>query len=331
MNFRIVLFLLGSIFFQYSEAQLRCIHLFSSKEVHAELIDQINDRYNRNIFNKPLVTVLDVESLNRNIFQDFQARRQSVKLGRLLKQLKNAGEWDAYEYDQFAKKLSQLSFLTTRTSDEGMTATEKIYFQKAQQDALAYGLEKFFFEGAKAPVTVKRKVFDWFLWVIHDVRTRWLSAPFNMPKLNGRVLTEDDIAKILWNGSQNVPEVTAKYELDWTKPVQTTFNIFSTAPGKYYFNKASKAYNWALVSAIFLGVPSYVYVSYTTMVAEGQAHATAILTPALNSSAAASRADQHLLSVQRELDLFAESVRFKKHRDPTEQEMEIARQIISNR
>lgn len=331
MNFRIVLFLLGLVFIQYSEAQLRCTNLFDVKMAGAQAIDQINDHHNKNILKKPLVEVLDLESVNRNIFQDFQARRQAVKLGRLLKKLRNAGEWDSYEYDQFAKKLTQLSFLTTRTSTKGLTATEKMFFQKAQQDALARGLENYFFAGTKAAPQVRRTVFDWFLWVIHDVRTRWISAPFYMPKLNGRVLDEVDAAKILWSGAENVPEVIAKYNMDWSAPIETGFHIFKTVPGKYYFNGFSRTYNWALVSAIFLGIPSYAYLSYTTMVQEGQAQATATLTPTLESSVIASRTDQHQQSVQRELDLYTEMVRFKKHRDPTEQEMQIALEIISNR
>lgn len=321
-RFFVLLFFLG--FVQNSEAQMsaRCFDLFATAQTgtvqyYAEFIDSLNKQSNQIIFSQALSEKIN-PTFDDMVFKDrVSARFQAYKLKRLLKQLKNADGIDAYDFEVLATKLERLTFLTDPTVTNSMSAVDKAVYKQAQHSILAKGLENFLFDSTiAASKSMKRKIFDLIMVPFKEIYFRWSYAYLSMPKLNGAVLPTELALKIAWSGIEANRVELAPYLKD--------------IKFKKYFNQFSKTYNWMLVSAIFVGLPTYGYITYHNAVVKGQQHFEQMMAPVIGQVDAMSTVIYVDQTAQKRLENFTIQFRQKKHREPTAAEIELAKNLIEN-
>ncbi|MFZ3231340.1 MAG: hypothetical protein WA160_14115 [Pseudobdellovibrio sp.] len=317
MNLKIFAILFSIFMFQNSEAQLRCFDLFmpiQNSSLHfAKRIDELNATSNNKLFNAELSQALKPDLADKQFSEQLKLRYRAFNLNRLLKKLKTAENWDRYEFENFAKKLEKLSYLTNSEVIKNLSKSDYIIYQQARHSLLADGLEGYFFNDANLSTSLQLKIFDLIMMPFKDIYFRWTYSLFSMPKMNGAILPPDIAAEVLWKGVNNTRDLVAPYL------VQTN--------GKHYFNVFSSAYNWALISALFLGAPTYGYLTYTDLEAKGQTQAIALFTPMLKQSQEAANQDYHVLAKEKESKYFIQEFRLLKNRDPNPQELEIIKRL----
>lgn len=356
MNFKVLFFLFLFAFTQNSEAQLRCFNLFATnqqdyqtskpkKEIKekkiqndAKIIDAINSYYNQNIFEKNFSAVLN--GYSKNIFEDVKLSYQAAKLRKALKELKNAGDWNDYEFENFSKKLLKISFLSNPEVIDKMEPAERAIFLQAKHTALTEGLKSFFFEGTNTSEKVQRTVFQWIKFPFQKVYLRWLIAPVKMPTLNGTVISLPDAEKLLWSGTKNNPEIVAKYKLSGlydyldfrNKTFRDYFNVFSTAQGKQAFNTyLSPMYNWSILSAVIISFSAYSYLTYGEIMEAADQKSQQTMAPTVKFSEDAAKADYNDFALKRDIANYTSVVQMKYHRDPTPEELAAATEIFKQK
>lgn len=354
LKFKIVLILIFLMIGQNSQAQLRCSELFQKtnflgqivnievaekkilrkleRREFAEVIDSLNSKTNNNIFKTSIDQIINPDLTDKNLWQQVKLRKQAYSLGQKLKELRNANEWTQYEFDNFSKKLSKISYLTDSTVLKTMTEKEKVIFLQARHSALSKGLEAYFFQESTTPLTVRKKIFQWMMLPFQAIWWRWAFAPVNMPKLNGSVMTAEDATALLWEGPQNRPDLVEKYSLTFKdKPISFYLNIFSSAQAKHYFNSTATLYNYGILITSLAALPMYGYLTFTELKAEGVAQATTLLTPTLKMAQEMDRMDFNKLAEEKDLNNTIELFRSKKQRDPTAEEIVRIKILIKKR
>jgi hypothetical protein len=330
MKFLSILFFL--IISKNSEAQLRCFNLFESKQSYAQVIDSINSENKNKIFQTELSSFFDSDKRNVNYFEKYKMWRRDSKLSKQLKQLKNAGDWSQYDFDNFTKNLLKLSFLSDSNAMTEMTQSEKIIYLSARQKVLSEGLRKFFFQERTTPISIKRKIFEIIMVPFQDIYMRWTMAPFYMPKLNGPGITMLDAQKLLWDGLENSPEIIQKYSLSTEgKDLLFYLKIFSTPEAKFYFNRASSMYNWGLLTALLVGPSLYFYSTVERLQDDGNRHAAELIAPMLNHSKEIANTDYHQLAAEKDLTNMIENFKLQFGRDPSPHELEFIKKVIQDK
>ncbi|MBC7465389.1 MAG: hypothetical protein H7256_05300 [Bdellovibrio sp.] len=323
LKIKILFILISILLVQNSEAQLRCSDLFvGDKYTYAKVIDSINSENNKNIFNNDFDKILNPDLTDKNLWQELKLRKQAFFLGRKLKELKDAGEWNQYEFDNFSKKLSKLSYLTDLNVLKTMSKNEQIIYLQARHSALSEGLENYFFKNTSTPITVRKKIYHWMMVPFQAVWWRWVFAPAVMPKLHGRVLSAEDASALLWEGPQKRADLVDKYSLNFKDmPASFYLNIFSTAQGKHYFNSASTLYNYGILAVALGAMPIYGYLAFTEVKATGTTQAVTMLSPTLKSSEEAARVNYSQLAADKDLQNTIELVQLKLKRELTPEEI----------
>jgi len=301
-----------------SEAQLRCFDLFTqaeaeSSQYYAEVIDSLNEKYNHFLFSKNISESLTPNLEGSSFSARTGARYQAFKLNRLLKKMKSADSWDRYDFEKFAKKLEQLSFLSDPSVTKGMTFKEKLLYRQARHSLLAKGLESFLFDGTKALPSFKRKVFNWVMTPFKDIYSRWTFMMFYMPKLDGAILPVEIAAKVAWSG------VDANHDLLEPYMKHSQF--------KYFFNVFSASYNWTLVAAIFVGLPAYSYMTYSDLQEKGAQQVQILFEPLVTHSEQMAKTNYHELAREQSLAHFKADFRVQFGRDPNEAELAIVSRL----
>ena len=297
-----------------SEAQLRCFSFFTSANLespqyYAEVIDQLNSKYNNFLFEKSLADSRLPELISKSFSERTQARYQAFKLNRILKSLKSSSSWDKYDFENFAKKLERLTFLTDTSVTIGMNRQDRVLYEQARHSLLAKGLENFLFVDTKASQSLKLKVFNWVMVPFKDFYNRWTYAMVFMPKLNGALLPDDLAAQIAWQGLDRNREFVAAYLLH--------------SEFKNFFNVFSATYNWTLVAAIFVALPAYSYLTFTEIQETGNAKVQALFDPLLQQSKEMAQVDYHQRSNELTLKFFTEEFLVTYNRLPNEIELSI--------
>ncbi len=296
-----------------SEAQLRCFNLFTTEEIgtskyYATVMDALNEKYNNFLFNENFAEKLENNFENKSFTAQTKARYQTFKLRRALKTLKSVGAWDRYDFDNFSRRLEQLTFLTDLSLLKDMSRQDKILYSQARHSLISKGLEEFLFSGSKAPESVKKKAFNWFMVGLNEV-SRWSFALLYMPKLDGSLMPIDVAAKIAWEGLDNNRQLLEPYK--------------KHSQFKSYFNIFSSTYNWAVVGAIFIALPAYGYLTFKDLQETGNQQAAALFTPLLAHAEQMAKTDYHQTALTMETEHFKEEVQLQLGREPDEREMAI--------
>ena len=306
------------IFSLNSEAQLRCLNIFSvapagSPLYYAEVIDSLNSKYNHFILEKNITDFLQPDLTNKSWTAQTKARYRAFKLRRLLKPLRNAGSWDLYDFENFSKKLEQITFLSDKSVTKEMSRNDRILYLQARHSLLTKGLESFLFTGTDAPPSMKRKIFTWVMIPFKDIYSRWPFALLYMPKLNGALLPLDLAAKVAWEG------------LDKNRDLLQPYLLHSQF--KSFFNTFSVTYNWTLVAALFIGLPAYSYLTYSNLQEHGSEQVQMLFGPLIQQSEEMAKEDYHTVASQKSITHFKEDFRLEYGRDPNDEEMAIAKKI----
>ena len=301
-----------------SEAQLRCFSIFANNEINspqyfAEVVDTLNSKYNNFLFTENLADRLDHPADQSNFIDQTRARLQAFKLKRMMKSLKSASSWDRYDFETFAARLERLTFLTDSSVLKNMTAKDKILYAQARHTLLARGLEDFLFVNTMTSPSMKRKIFEWVMTPFKDIYSRWTFAMFTMPKLNGAVLPSDLAAKIAWEGLDKNAELLKPYLLH--------------SQFKSYFNVFSVTYNWSLVAALFIGFPSYAYLTYSDLQEKGTQQVQVLFSPLVQHSQEMAQTDFHHLASEKSIQYFTDEFKLQYGREPNSQELEIVKKI----
>ncbi len=306
------------VFSLNSEAQLRCLNIFSvappsSPLYYAEVIDSLNSKYNNFILDKNITDFMQPDLAAKSFTAQTKARYQAFKLRRLLKPLKNAGSWDRYDFDNFAKKLEQITFLSDLNVTKDMSRSDRILYMQARHSLLAKGLESFLFTGTDATPSMKRKVFTWVMTPFKDIYSRWPFALFYMPKLNGAVLPLDLAVKVAWEGVDKNRELLKPYLLN--SQFKSVFNTFSVT------------YNWTLVAALFIGLPAYSYLTYSHLQEHGSEQVQMLFGPLVQHSEEMAKTDYHSIASQKSIEHFKKDFRETYGRDPNNEEMALVQKL----
>lgn len=297
-----------------AQSPLRCFSLFSTQEINspqyfADAVDSLNDKYNRFIFEKNLSSFVQADVADQKLPARVKARYQAFKFRRLLKDLKTSSQWDRYDFEVFANRLEKLTFLSDPAVTKDMALNDRILYQQARHSLLAKGLENFLFDQTKTPPTVRAKIFKWVMLPFKDIYSRWTFAFMTMPKLHGAILPIEIAEKIVWEG------------LDANRELLTPY--LKHAQFKSFFNVFSATYNWTLVAAIFVGLPTYSYWTYTQLLERGQEQVQVLFTPLLQQSKAMAQTDYHQLANEKTRENFLADFRLKMSREPNAIELEL--------
>jgi hypothetical protein len=316
----IFLFIFG--FFLNSEAQIvtRCFNLFSSQkmgsiEYFAEFIDSLNKQSNTFLFEKSVAAHIHA-NLTELVFTDrVSARYRAFKLRRILNELKAADKFDTYDFENLSLKLERLTYLTDPTVTDSMPSEDKIIYKQAQHSILSKGLENFLFDSnSHATRSMKSKFFEALMVPFKDIYSRWYYSFLNMPKLNGAVLPFDLAMKIAWSGIENNKALLEPY--------------FKSAKFKNYFNKFSKSYNWMIVTAIFAGIPAYVYYTYKTAIEKGHQHFASAMVPVEENIVQVQVSVHSEIDGKKRLKNFIVNFKKKNNREPTRSEIDFIKNKI---
>ena len=294
-----------------SEAQLRCFSLFATNEINspqyfAEVVDTLNSKYNDFLFTENLIE--KIESAPQ-----LKARYQAFKLKRMLKSLKGSSNWDRYDFENFATRLERLTFLTDSSVIKNMTSQDKILYVQARHTLLARGLEDFLFVNTTTTPSMKRKIFEWVMTPFKDIYSRWTFAMFSMPKLNGAVLPAELAAKIAWEGLDKNSEALKPYLLH--------------SQFKSYFNVFSVTYNWSLVAALFIGFPTYAYLTYSDLQEKGTQQVQVLFSPLVQHSQEMAQTDFHQLASEKSIQYFTNEFKLQYGREPNAEELAIVKKM----
>jgi len=371
MAIKIFLFLLSFVLIQNSEAQLRCFDLFAGNESYAQVIDQLNAKFNKNIFSTDLQSVLSPQVYDPSILEDFKIQNQKFRLKKALKQLKNADEWTRYDFEKFSKKLLKLSFLLNDSFLKDIPSEQRLLFIEARHAALARGLEDFFFHDAPAtPKSIRQKVFSWLVEALRPVYWRWALVLVKVPKLDGVVMTPEDAALILWQGTENRQDLIEKYDLvnlkekllsldasslsfskwkdvtksipemslvDWKNSATSASRslrsviFLNSIKGKYYFNSLGTLWNYSVLTMTLATIPIYGTISFIELKESGEIKAAQFYEPLIHATQAAAQVDQHQLNIEKDMQDFSEKVWKIKHRMPTSNELKKYRQMLEEK
>ncbi len=306
------------VFSLNSEAQLRCLNIFSttvpeSPHYYAEVIDALNSKYNHFILDKKITDFINPDLASKSFSEKTKARYQAFKLRRLLKPLKNSGSWDRYDFENFAKKLEQITFLTDTSVTQAMSRSDRILYMQARHSLLAKGLESFLFTGTDVAPSMKRKVFTWVMTPFKEIYSRWPFALFYMPKLNGALLPLDLAVKVAWEGVDANRELLKPYLLH--SEFKSFFNIFSAT------------YNWTLVAALFVGLPAYSYITYSHLQEHGSQQVQMLFGPLVQHSEEMAKTDYHTVASEKSMHHFKKDFREAYGRDPNEEEMNLVKKL----
>ncbi len=208
----------------------------------AAILDYLNLKFNKFMFSDSVMDRMDPKTSDLAFASRTKARYQAFKLKRILKELTDTST-EKYELDNLAKRLVDLTFLSDPTVTKEMSFNDKKLYRQAQMSIIRNGLERFLFNDKPVPPTLKRKIFNLVLVPFKQQYFRWTMAFIYMPKLNGIVMPYELAAKIAW------------YGLDANRDALKPY--VKTILGKSYFNVFSSVYNWSLVTALFVGLPTY--------------------------------------------------------------------------
>lgn len=309
--------ILSILISQSSWAQLSCTDLFQFKKntaaYFAEQIDRLNQDNHNLLFQKNLVESVNPLLKDKTLTTQVQLQYQSLKLKWLLRDLKSVEGFDKYDLENFSKKLERLAFLTSSDVTKKMSLQDKSIYQQARHSLLVDGLESYFFSNTNTPLSVRQKVFNLIMLPFQDIYFRWTYALFYMPKLNGAIMPPEIAAEVLWKGVNNTRELTKPYL------IQTQ--------GKYFFNVFSSAYNWTLVSAIFIGLPAFSYLTFSDLTEKGEKQAVQLFTPMLEHSKKSAEINYHELSKDKDEQYFYEEFKRQNNREPNQQEVLIYKKL----
>ncbi|MBC7419807.1 MAG: hypothetical protein H7328_03680 [Bdellovibrio sp.] len=304
-----------------SEAQLRCFGLFTRSAEHsppyyANAIDHINNENNHFIYKKDLRDSIIAETENRSFSARTKARWQSYRLRSKLKELKSANSWDRYDFEVFAKRLEQLSFLDDPNITKDMSPVDKILYQQTRHSLLAKGLQKYLFDNISAPPGIKMKVFNWIMLPFKDIYSRWSYAFFMMPKLQGAVIPLELAQKIAWEGLDTNRELLQPY--------------LKHAHFKSFFNVFSSTYNWTVAGAILIGLPAYGTYTYYDLKAKGTEQTKVLFTPMLDQSKQWADTNIRQMANEKTYIYFAEEFKNNIGRDPNAEELALLKKLRKN-
>ncbi len=302
----------------WAQSPLRCFSLFShseenSPQFYADIVDGLNVRNNHFIFEKNLSQFVSADLENKNLPARTKARYQAFRFRRLLSEMKTAESWDRYDFEIFAKRLEQLTFLSDASLTKKMSLNDRILYRQARHSLLAKGLENFLFDGTKASLSVRQKVFNWLMIPFKDIYSRWTFAFIMMPKLHGAILPLELAERIAWEGLDANRELLAPY--------------LKHSQFKSFFNVFSSTYNWALVGAIFVGLPAYSYWTYTQLAERGAEQVQILFTPMLEQSKRMAETDYHQVAEEKTKTHFLEEFKLQMGRDPNQTELALINKL----
>jgi hypothetical protein len=332
-----------------SPAQLLCAGAHSkfnkknaSAIYHASVVDRLNAEYNNYAFHKKLADNLKVDPSSlegKSLVGRAKSRWNVWRLRSLVAQLKDAHTWGRYDFEYFAFKLEQFSFLMDPSVIENMSPQDKIDFRTERHSMLVNGLENFFFEGRPVSKSMVRK----FLSLVTPLFT------LRMPKLFGVVYPPDLSMEIAWKGRAACKEKIDKfrYSLKISYPSELAEEMLGKdvdvdesldialwgyethANASHYFNLFSTYWNRALFAAVFGALPLYTAYAYHDAVIRGEEQTAALLAPIVVHSTQMAQANYD--DLHKELKLERVIQNFPKHhggREPTEIEKRKLREFV---
>lgn len=250
MNSRIGLSLLVTLsFLQQTQAVFRCESAHTPAVIANEMdlatqLDQLNGAFNRSVFGKSLVEILNEDHSKKPFFQRLKGKKQSEELNLALKQLNQSGNWSKSDFENFARQLEKMSFLEDSTATKNMNLKEKLVHRQLRHSILADGLQNFIFGTKTVAPGVKKRVYD---MISRPFKHKWMKWAFvwsHVPQLNGQVIPADLAMKIAWDGVKAHEAELAPY--------------MKTIIGKAMFNGFGAVYNKAIIAAVIAGV----YITY---------------------------------------------------------------------
>jgi len=320
--------------FQNSKAEgLRCSDLFvkridfthakDSADHYAEVLDILNEKYNRFLFTENLQQTLRPDLDGMSIFDATQARYNAFRLRRNLIKLhefdqylneKADREEDLYALEKLAVKLEKLTFLNDRSVTEGMSVIELTDFNQARHSLLSGGLAKFLFDGEKPTPSLARKILTPIRVPLKEIYVRWVFALGYMPKLRGAVIPFELIEKVVLEGYDENKQLLKPYLL--------------TSRGKAFFNAFSTSYNYILAAIIAYNAVDLARFTYQDVYLKGIEKAEALLKPMSESADHLSKTDFKQTRQNRALAIAIEDFKIKFQRDPEEDEIEILKSLV---
>ena len=290
-----------------TQAQPQCLALFK-RESAIEILTTINDKYSNALFN---------ESVDENIQNSsgFFRSYKLFKLKRMFKNLeKNGSGFDKFELASFVYKLDKLAFADAVESN--LSFTEKKVLSEARRSLVNEGIIKHFGLGNQKNGFFKKLGFyfsesiSWKYW-------RWSFAWVGMPKLVKTSLPPELAHKILLEGLAPHRAEVERY--------------LPQIKNRGFFNAFSKAYNIALVTALFTVVPYLTHDYYQEQMKIGQENAVQVFAPLLHTTDGMAKVNQLMMKELGALEKYIAAYTQKYGHEPTSQEIEAAKKMIKTK
>lgn len=314
---------------QTSQAQgLRCFDLFAQhvsfqKEkdparYYAEVIDSLNTKYNRFLFQKNISDILDPDLENASILQATQARLRAHRLRKNLIKLHEFDQYlnskadlkdDLYALEKLSAALEKITFLTDDTVTYWMDPFEKAQYRQAQHSLFAGGLARFLFsKESPPPPGVAKKILNGVLVPFKEKYLRWTYALAYMPKLNGSIIPFEIIEKVVIEGYDQKHELLKPY-------------LVKTR-AKASFNVLSAVYNVVLAGALAMNAGQLSHKVYNDVYVPGVEKAVTMVSTLLHDAEKLEKIDFKTLTQDRAFEITLERFEARKGRKPSPEEMD---------
>jgi hypothetical protein len=200
---KFILTLILVLFTVQSQAGFIC-HRSQATKIRAELfgpsdfLDNLNQRHNGFVFDKSLT---DMMLDGADGLEGFDRIRQKWKIRKLRQKLEAFEEhqnWDRGDLLDLARKLENISYLTDREAQKGLSYSEKTFLRDVKRSILFHGLEKYF---AADLVDSRSRIGK--VW-------RVLKAIL-FPSIQRPVTPEDIAMKIAWEGIERNQNLYNQY------------------------------------------------------------------------------------------------------------------------
>lgn len=302
--FKSILLLLIFLAGLSTQAKISCSALLQ-RHSSIEIFSIINDRYSHTLYKNSLDEIIENSSAIARRYKLFKLRRMLTHLEQ------NGSGFDRFELSSFVYKLDRLALADAVESR--LSSTEKNVLADARKSLLSEGIIRHFdLERSKTGLLQKMGVYfsvatSWKYW-------RWSFAWMGMPKLVGSALPPELAHKILLEGLTPHRAEVEKYLPQIRK--------------RYFFNRFSKVYNWALVASLFTVVPYLTHDYYQEQMKIGEANAVQVFAPLLQTTHDMAKVDQ---MAQREigaLEKYIEAYKVNFGEEPSVEQIEAAQVLI---
>jgi len=317
------LFLSAALFLTtiHSEAALRCeaAHrspAIGSRAYIAERLDAWDELHNGVLLKGSLVEALRADHSNLPFFQRRKARSNTKKLAKIMDEMKDSKDWNDHETAVFAynlaHKLNKLALLADPTVLNAMSSvTDRNAYRQFQHSTWVHGIKDFLFDGKPVPLSFQRKVWNAFSVPFRAKYARWYFAMIVMPKLRGALIPPDLCLNVAWNGFEANRKALQPY--------------MAHSNFKAFFNVFSSMYRWTVLTALFVGLPTYGFNTYS----EARDHSRQMFKPVVEEIAKMGKIDFEQVAADKDLFYFIEEFKLNMGRAPTEVEIQFMKGMLA--